>query len=135
MQVQHRVHSVEVDAEVAVHERIAKPGEGTELSGKLTRDDTEIAKLFDGGGVVSRIPTRGRDQVGRHVENVLDAQLQSALDRPAVIEIRAQALDWPSGMASQVRQGLVEGDQMSANGRDVHLSRAHRPNLPAAIRW
>jgi hypothetical protein len=80
------------------------------------------------GGVAS-----GTDgQVRGDVEGVLRAQLEPALHGPPGVGVeRSERL---AGVAPQLLDRRVEGQQVTADDGGVELAGAHRPKRPASMR-
>jgi hypothetical protein len=69
-----------------------------------------------------------------NIEDDLRAQLQAALDGPALVDVSIQNGDVFPDMAIQLHQDLVQGDQLPPDGVSVGRARTHRPKSPAPIR-
>ena len=72
--------------------------------------------------------------MGRDVEGVLRAQLESPLDGPLRVGVGGERRERPAGVMLQPLNGPVEGEQMAPDDGGVGLAGAHRPNRAASIR-
>jgi hypothetical protein len=120
--------------QIAVDDHVSESGHVAKLGSEITRKYLELGKLVDGARVVRNVTAGTRDQVGRHVENILYTQLETPLDDPPFLAIGFQFLEGMALVASQRLECLVQSKEVSTNDRGVELTRAHRPKSPAAIR-
>ncbi len=130
--VQQRVNAIEVDAEIAVDEHIAEAGDATEPAGKLGRQDAQLTEDIDGAGVVGGVAPGTGGQMRGDVEGVLRGQLEPTLHGPLGVGVERR--EWLAGVAPQPLDGLVEGQQVTADDGVVGLAGPHRPKRPASMR-
>jgi len=88
--VQDLVHPADIDVEVAVHEDVAEAGHRTEADREFHRQYAEFRESVDRGRIVGCVSACRRRQVRRDVERVLGAELEPALDQPALVRVRRE---------------------------------------------
>ena len=132
--VEEAVDSSYIDVKVGVDEHVAEAGDGSKSSCKCRRDDAEVDEAIDRGGVVRHVAAGARHEMRRYVQGVLSAQLQAALDRPQLLSLRGEPLEWVALVAAERLQSFVERQQVTADDCDIRSTWRHRPNSPRAMR-
>jgi hypothetical protein len=96
MLIENDMQATDVEPEVSVHQSVAEAGQGTKALCQRFWKNFELAQLIDATRVVGHVVARASHEVRCDVENVLDRELQSALDSPALREIFSRWASCPA---------------------------------------
>lgn len=118
---------IEIDRDVVVHEHVAETCDASKSRAERGRQYAGIRETIDRRGVVRGVETgRGRE-MGRDIDGVLGAELESVFDRPTKIHVRAQHLGCRSAVATQIRERLTQRREVTLHHRGVGASGTHEP--------
>ena len=123
--VEYPSDHIEVDLDVVVHEHVAETCDAPESRAERGRQYARIRETIDRGGVVRGVETgRGRE-MGRDIDGVLGAELESVFDRPTKVHVRAQHLGRRSGVTTQIRERLSQHREVTPHHRGIGASGTH----------
>ncbi len=79
------MQDLEIDLEIPVYEDVAKPGQAAKSRREVTGKRFDLGQHIDGAGVVWNIaPSSGRN-MGRDIQSVLSAELETPFDGPPLV--------------------------------------------------
>lgn len=91
--VEHRMHAPHIDLQIAVHQGVAKSSERPQVMSELSRHDAERPELIDAARIIADVVARAGGEVVGDIEQVLHAELQAALDGPALRNVLLELLN------------------------------------------